>query len=347
MALQRVLVTGGTGFLGSEIVKALVKAKSYEVTAVDINPPALGTSTFSHVRYVRANVLHLEELVKVFNEAKPTIVVHTVGVYTLGHARYSRKGKDAIFAINIRGTKNAIAAAKECGARGFVYTSSIAVLGDEIDADFANVDETWPTGSATLVYGQSKSIAETSVLSSNASDFLTCSLRPATIFGPRDPACVPILHSCIAKGETPFVIGTGTNLCDFAYVSNVADAHVLAVRNLTTTGTAAGQAIFITNGEPVAFRDFCIAVWKEFGHVPPFQVRIPAGLAWWLAAIAEGVGWVVGKEGSLCRGAVRDATAVRYVSLKKATRILGYVPKVSLPEALKITCEHYKRQVGS
>ena len=156
MSIQRVLVTGGTGFLGSEIIQALVESKKYEVTAVDINPPSLGTGTFDSVRYVRANVLEPEELQKVFNEAKPACVVHTVGVYPLGGARYGMKGRETVFEINVTGTKNVIEASKECGARALVYTSSVTVLLDEWDREFRNADETWPTGRATTLYGQSK-----------------------------------------------------------------------------------------------------------------------------------------------------------------------------------------------
>jgi len=54
-----------------------------------------------------------------------------------------------------------------------------------------------------------------------------------------------------------------------SYVDNVADAHVLAVDNLLTSRTAAGEAIFITNEQPIPFRDFCLAVWREFEHFPP------------------------------------------------------------------------------
>lgn len=156
MATPKILVTGGTGFLGSEIVKQLVETKKYDITAVDINPPALGTESFSSVRYVRANILHPEELQKVFQESRPTIVVHTVGVYPLGQARYSQRGREAVFEVNVQGTKNVVAAAKECGTIGLIYTSSVTVLVDEIDKDFRNVDETWPTGRAKLSYGQSK-----------------------------------------------------------------------------------------------------------------------------------------------------------------------------------------------
>lgn len=123
------------------------------------------------------------------------------------------------------------------------------------------------------------------------------------------------------------------------YVDNVADAHVLAVSNLLNSGTAAGEAIFITNGEPVTARDLCLAVWREFGHVPGWEVRVPEGLAWWMGWGLEWVGWVTGNEGALSRGMVSDGCRERYVSLAKARRVLGYRPRVGLDEGLRISCQ--------
>jgi sterol-4alpha-carboxylate 3-dehydrogenase (decarboxylating) len=152
-----ILVTGGCGFLGTEIVSALLSTSRYAITVIDINPPALGTSTFTqYVRYVRCNVLDLPALESVLAEAAPAIVVHTVGVYRLGAARYSMVGKEAEFQVNVEGTRNVVEAAKKCGARGLVYTSSVTVVLDEMGVDFRNVDERWPTGRATTSYGQSK-----------------------------------------------------------------------------------------------------------------------------------------------------------------------------------------------
>lgn len=157
MEQTNVLVTGGCGFLGTAIVSALLETKRYNVTAIDINPPSLGSSTFpTEVRYVRANVLDREALQKVFDEARPAIVVHTVGVYPLGVARYSMKGKDAVFKVNVEGTRNVLEATKECGAKGLVFTSSVTVVLDELKEDFKNIDETWPTGRAETSYGLSK-----------------------------------------------------------------------------------------------------------------------------------------------------------------------------------------------
>lgn len=164
-------------------------------------------------------------------------------------------------------------------------------------------------------------------------------MRSAPIFGPRDPVTIPTIYGCIANGETPFVLGSGTNLQDYVYVSNVADAHVLAVYNLVGPKTAAGEAFFITNGEPISVRDLCLAIWKEFEHFPPFELRIPGSLAWWLGWGVEWVNWATGMKGTFSRGVILDATKTRYVSIDKARRLLGYNPRVNLPEALKISCQ--------
>jgi nucleoside-diphosphate-sugar epimerase len=95
----------------------------------------------------------------------------------------------------------------------------------------------------------------------------TCVLRPSVLFGKGDTQLVPPIHACLAKQETPWVVGDGTNLWDVTYVENVADAHVLAAENLMSSKTAAGEIFFIQNNEPIPFRDFTLEVWKNFGHV--------------------------------------------------------------------------------
>lgn len=119
----------------------------------------------------------------------------------------------------------------------------------------------------------------------------------------------------------------------------MADAHVLAVGNLLNSQTAAGEAMFITNGEPVTARDMCLGIWKEFGHVPKFQVTVPESLAWWLGYCAEWIECVTGAESLLSRGIVSDGCRDRYVSINKARLLLGYKPKLGLEEGLKSSCQ--------
>ncbi|KAL8887598.1 MAG: hypothetical protein Q9215_004851 [Flavoplaca cf. flavocitrina] len=146
-------------------------------------------------------------------------------------------------------------------------------------------------------------------------------------------------HSLIyEKYETPFVVGNGLNLWDLTYVDNVADAHVLAMENLLSTRTAAGQAIFISNEQPVPFRDFSLAVWKGFGHDPPFQVTIPLRVATLAASVAELLTWLSGYPSTISRGSVQDACQVRYCNGAKARDVLGYKPRISVQDGIRISC---------
>ena len=70
-----------------------------------------------------------------------------------------------------------------------------------------------------------------------------------------------------------------------------------------------------------------------------FQLRIPEGVAWWAGLGAEWWNWISGSKVTFSRGIILDATKDRYVSIKKARQVLGYEPRVSLPEAFRISCQ--------
>lgn len=168
---------------------------------------------------------------------------------------------------------------------------------------------------------------------------MTCALRPSVLFGPGDYQLIPSIHACIAKYETPFIIGDGFNLWDVTHVSNVADAHVLAAENLMTSRTARGEAFFIQNNEPITFRDFCLAIWAHFGHIPPFEIHIPEALAYLAGLVCELATWATRSSTTLSRGSVRDACAVRYACGDKAKFILGYEPRIGIEEGIRLSCE--------
>ena len=134
-------------------------------------------------------------------------------------------------------------------------------------------------------------------------------------------------------------VAIGENLWDVTYVTNVADAHVIAAENLITSKTAAGQAIFISNNEPITFRDLCLAIWANFGHHPPYEVHIPGSLAVAVGYIAEWVAWLMGKPYTISGGSVLDACGMRYVTGQKAAQLLGYKPRVGIEEGIRLSCE--------
>jgi nucleoside-diphosphate-sugar epimerase len=102
---------------------------------------------------------------------------------------------------------------------------------------------------------------------------------------------------------------------------------------------SSGEAFFIQDNEPLAFRDFSLAIWKHFGHIPPFQIVIPVWLAWFAGLLAECFTWVSGTTTTLSRGSVKDACSTRYASGLKAEKLLGYRPRIGIEEGLRLSCE--------
>jgi sterol-4alpha-carboxylate 3-dehydrogenase (decarboxylating) len=276
--------------------------------------------------------------------------------------RYRRRLEPLVRDINVEGTRNMLLAATQSGCKCFVYTSSCCAVTDDMKQSYANIDEQWPAAKRSSIYGESKRDAEQLVLSHDDESIATCVLRPCVIFGEGDTQLIPPIHNCIVKGESRWIIGDAMNLWDTVYVGNVADAHVLAVENLlrttvlpstnssetdSTRESAAGEIFFIQNNEPVSFRDFSLAVWKEFGHYPDVEIQIPAGLGWALGLIADTFTRLLGTPTTLSRGSVMDACAMRYASGEKAGKILGYKPRVALEEGLRRSCQVCCPAVGS
>jgi sterol-4alpha-carboxylate 3-dehydrogenase (decarboxylating) len=340
MEIKSALITGGTGFVGRAIVRALREEHpECAITIVDLQTHANGLGADYKTLFIQGDVTSYESILDAVLRCQPEVVIHTAGIVPPLGERYARRMEKEVFHVNVKGTRNTLDAAIEAGCAAFVYTSSCTAVTDDVSMPYANIDERWPTAYHSSIYGESKAVAEELVLAASGESMQTCVLRPSVICGEGDNQLVPSIHACIAKWETPYIIGDGINLWDVTYVGNIADAHVLAAENLLSIGSAAGEAFFIQNNEPVSFRDFSLAVWKHFGHVPPFEIVIPLGLAWLAGLLAECFTWISGTTTTLSRGSVKDACSVRYANGFKARKILGYRARIGIEEGLRRSCE--------
>ena len=253
-----ILITGGSGFLGALIIDAICEQHpEWTIMSLDLNTPL---TPKQNIIYRTGDIRSSDDVTEAIKTSKPGVVIHTAGIVPPVEHRFRRQMEAQVITVNVEGTRNMIEVSKACGVPAFVWTGSCCVVTDDLRYSYRNIDEAYPTSTQSTIYGESKALAEKIVRAANGAAFSTCVLRPSVLFGPGDQQFIPSLHNCISKGETPFIIGDAENLWDVTYAPNVADAHVLAVENLLSSKTAAGEAFFIQNNEPITFRDFCLEV---------------------------------------------------------------------------------------
>jgi len=127
------------------------------------------------------------------------------------------------------------------------------------------------------------------------------------------------LASALEKGQHNIQIGSENNLVDYAYVGNVAHAHVLAAdRLLTAPDSVAGETFFITNGSPMPQWDFQRLVFKELGDDGSKKiVVIPRWIMMIMASIAEMWSKLTGSKVELTRFTVKFVTGVQWYNIDK------------------------------
>lgn len=163
---------------------------------------------------------------------------------------------------NIDGTRTLLGAAKAAGVRRFVYTSTPSVVFSPTGHVGSNEAEPLTTQTMSP-YAFTKARAEEHVLAANEPAFRTLALRPHLVWGPGDTQLTAKLVERAQRGRLRLV-GDGHEKVDTTYIGNCVDAHLLAERALEQ-GRGVGKAYFISNGEPLAVRDFVDKVLDAYG----------------------------------------------------------------------------------
>ena len=325
--MTRAVVTGSSGFVGKHLTSRLA-SQGQAVVALDVVTGAPAENVIP----TRADLRDKAALDSAVEGAD--VVYHVASRVQTRHT-----GADEVFAINVGGTRNLLAACRDKGVKKLVYVSSASVVYDGKDVE--NGDERLPYPSSFHApYAKTKAQAEEEVLAANGKGgVLTCAIRPHVIFGPGDTRFLPAILGRAKSGKLKAYVGSAEKLSDFTYVDNLVDGLLLAADKLVEGGPAAGQAYFVTNGEPMAFWEFVGRVLDGIGHPRP-KVQVPYPIAYGAAAVREWLDAVRGiptSEESLTRFAIRYLTTHHYFSHAKATRELGYRANVDLREGIART----------
>jgi nucleoside-diphosphate-sugar epimerase len=316
-------VTGGGGFLGYAIVRGL-QAQGWRVRIV-----ARGEYRLPGVEQVRGDL------------AIPGVAAHAVAGCDIVYHVAARAGAGGRLGeyrrANVTATRLLLDACRAQGVDKLVYTSSPSVVFDGRDLEGANESLPYPDRFEAH-YPRTKAAAERMVLASNGPRLATVALRPHLIWGPGDNHLTPRILDRARKGRLRQV-GEG-KLIDTTYITNAAEAHVLAGERLAVGSPIAGKAYFISNGEPVPTWEMVNRILDAAG-MPPVTKRVSptvAYLAGWALEAVYGILWPHA-EPPMTRFVARELATAHWFDLTAARRDLGYHPRVSLAEGIT----HLKR----
>lgn len=335
MEKRNILVTGGCGFIGSNLVNGFVAA-GHKVKVLDFG----GKPFRDDVEFLNVNICDKQAVIDACEGADT--IVHNA---SLVHTKHNKES--VIWEVNHQGTLNVMEACRVHSIPRLVYISSASAVYE--GEDIANGDESLPYSTISQApYADSKIQAEKDVLAFSGNGITQCcAIRPHVVFGAGDNRFMPAILQKAREGKLKRAIGNRDKLSDFTYVSNLVDAVVMAEDKLVAGSPVCGQAYFITNGEPLAFFDFVEKVLVALGY-PPITGKVPYWLAYSVAAIAEGIdtlkGGTLNAENGLTRFSVRYMVTHHYFSIDKARRDFGWQPKVSLDEGIQLTVAALKQE---
>ncbi|MFD2177516.1 NAD-dependent epimerase/dehydratase family protein [Veronia pacifica] len=271
-----VLVTGAAGFIGSHIVRQLLK-KNYQVRAMHLPNENLANLQGLPVETMSADITDLESLkIAMYN---CDYVIHAAAIYKLWLPEPEKMDR-----VNIQGTKNVLQLAKQLGVKRVVFTSSIARFAGQGTGINATESSPFALGPARNPYPISKAAAHELAVEAakNGQDVVICA--PTGPIGPGDVAPTPTGRFILAFARMPIVAVPDISI-NFADVRDIAEGHVLAMekgisgesyllghQNLTIRQLAETLSELIGVRKPVVWVPFAVS--SLWSHMPLLYSQI-------------------------------------------------------------------------
>jgi nucleoside-diphosphate-sugar epimerase len=319
---MKALVTGGGGYLGGAIVRALLARGD---TVVTIQRGAYPWLELAGAEVRAGDIADIDAMVGA--SAGCDVVFHVAGRTGVwgDYAAYHHS--------NVAGTACVLHACLKNGVPRLVYTSTPSVIFS--GADESGIDESIPYPDHYYNhYQRTKALAEQKALMANSRQLATVALRPHLIWGPGDPHLVGRILARARSGRLRLV--SARNLVDTTYIDNAAAAHLLAADALHAGAPCAGRSYFISNGEPQVLPDLINAILAAY-RLPPITKNVTPRQAYVIGALSElfYTAFRLRGEPLMTRFVARQLSCDHWYDISAARRDLGYTPAVSIADGLR------------
>jgi nucleoside-diphosphate-sugar epimerase len=327
---MKILVTGGGGFLGRNIVDGLLR-KGHQVASLQRSAhPDLEQRG---VEVLQGGLTDPEALRAALRGCEA--VIHTAAKAGV----WGDRGQ--FFETNFEGTRQLLRCMEEAGIQRLVHCSTPSVTFD--GASHEGADESLPYGRNWLcAYAESKARAEEAALAwGRSGKGRVIALRPHLIWGPGDPHLLPKVIERSQSGRLR-IVGDGQNRVDVTRVENAAEAHLLALEALDRA-TAVNRPYFISQGQPVVLWQWINELLEKV-RVKPLNRRLPFRLAYVLGLACEGVWRLRGLEEvpPMTRFVAVELAKSHWFSIAAAREELGYRPEAyPMEEGLEAYARHW------
>ena len=312
-------VTGGSGFIGGALVRRLVAG------GTDVHALVRSEAAAQKVR-AAGGIPIAGDLADV-----PSMAVGAQYCELAFHcaAHLGDWGSREEFErVNVQGTRNALAAARQAGLRRFVHVGTEAAL--LAGRPLVEADERAPLRfDSPALYSATKARAEAAVIEANGDGLQTVVVRPRFVWGRGDTTLLPAIAEAVRSGRFAWM-GGGRHRTSTTHVDNAVHGLVLAAER-----GAPGGVYFVTDGEPVVFRDFITRLIATEGIEPP-QRSVPVAVARALAATGETAWRALPLPGRppLTRMAVWLSGLETTLDITRAREELGYAPVTTIDQGL-------------
>jgi dihydroflavonol-4-reductase len=321
-----VLVTGGTGFLGSYIIKELVE-KNYTVRAIRRGtkiPGWIPAAVLQKVEWMEGDILDVVSLEDAMDG------IDTV-IHSAASVSFIKKERDQLYQVNVEGTANVVNIALEKNVRRLVHISSVAALGRDAAGGRVNEEKKWEDNKINTHYAKSKFKAELQVWRGISEGLDAVILNPGTILGYGDwhqSSCA--IFKQVYEGFNWYTGGIN----GFVDVQDVARATVLLMES------GISEQRFVVTGDNWPFRKLQETIASGFGKKPPSREATPGLLqvAWRMEKLKS---LLTGKKPLLTKESARVAISQTLFENDKILRTLPGFSFTPLEETIKKACENY------